>query len=100
MRLLNYFPYKSFSWRALKCEQLLFRTEQSNAGITNVEQGSKGVKRMRAFIHSCFLIAVAIFLTSSISAQTENRVPPAGSTATASTSLPSGTSAGVQSKDE
>jgi polysaccharide biosynthesis/export protein len=53
---------------------------------------------MRAFIHSCFLIAVAIFLASSISAQTDTRAPSPTSTATAST--PSPAAVGVQAKDE
>ena len=54
---------------------------------------------MRAFIHSCFLVAIAIFLASSIGAQTDTRVPSA-STATVSTPVSVTASDDTRSKDE
>ncbi len=53
---------------------------------------------MKAFIHSCFLVAAAIVFASPIAAQTDNRVQSA--TATTTTPVPLVSSARVEDKNE
>lgn len=55
---------------------------------------------MRAFIHSCFLFVAVIFFVSSITAQTDNRVPAKTVTATAATPVAMSSTDVNQGKDE